>query len=322
MMITGSVQYKNQRLYMVINLQDNTTGRRKPKWIATGLPAKGNKRKAEQMLQAELKKYEGVSVSSVNVTFSDYCVKWLENKKIDIEEDTFVTYSNQVRRIIDYFQPKKTLLNELKPLQIRDFYLYLAKNGNLKTGKPLSARFIKDIAQRTRTILQDAVQMELLKTNPAQGIKPPKPLDHDRCQDDDDVYMDREDLRIFFAQVKDEPLYELFLATVFGGFRREEVGGLNWPRVDFEARTITVVETRCGQEERNIRNPVQKIRRHIGCTRWGITSIPCLTKLKRNNRKIKDCLAPNMHKIVEKYLRGRTGVRSVWIILRSGLRIL
>ena len=251
MMITGSVQCKNQRLYMVINLQDNTTGRRKPKWIATGLPAKGNKRKAEQMLQAELTKYEGISVSSVYVTFSDYCVKWLENKKIDIEEDTFVTYSNQVRRIIDYFQPKKTLLNELKPLQIRDFYLYLAKNGNLKTGKPLSARFIKDIAQRTRTILQDAVQMELLKTNPAQGLKPPNPLNHDRCQDDDDVYMDREDLKIFFEKVEDEPLYELFLATVFCGFRREEVGGLNWPRIDFDARTITVVETkvRAGRKE-------------------------------------------------------------------------
>ena len=45
--MTGSLQIKNDKFYMVLNSTEN--GKRKQKWISTGLPVKGNKRKAEQM---------------------------------------------------------------------------------------------------------------------------------------------------------------------------------------------------------------------------------------------------------------------------------
>ena len=46
MKTTGSVQEKNGRFYFVINLYD-ANGKRKIKWISTGLTVRGNKRKAE-----------------------------------------------------------------------------------------------------------------------------------------------------------------------------------------------------------------------------------------------------------------------------------
>ena len=42
--MTGSLQVKNGKYYMVLNSTEN--GKRKQKWIYTGLSAKGNKRKA------------------------------------------------------------------------------------------------------------------------------------------------------------------------------------------------------------------------------------------------------------------------------------
>ena len=45
--MTGSLQIKNGKYYMVLNSTKN--GKRKQRWIATGLPEKGNKRRAEQM---------------------------------------------------------------------------------------------------------------------------------------------------------------------------------------------------------------------------------------------------------------------------------
>ena len=45
MKTTGSVQEKNGRFYFVINLYD-AHGKRKIKWISTGLTVRGNKRKA------------------------------------------------------------------------------------------------------------------------------------------------------------------------------------------------------------------------------------------------------------------------------------
>jgi len=54
--MTGSLQEKNGKFYMVLNTQEN--GKRKQKWIATGLPVKGNKRRAEQLLRETLQAYE------------------------------------------------------------------------------------------------------------------------------------------------------------------------------------------------------------------------------------------------------------------------
>lgn len=50
-------QEKNGRFYFVINLYD-ANGKRKIKWISTGLIVRGNKRKAESMLREVLLHYD------------------------------------------------------------------------------------------------------------------------------------------------------------------------------------------------------------------------------------------------------------------------
>ena len=45
--MTGSLQIKKDKFYMVLNLTQN--GKRRQKWISTGYTVKGNKKKAEQM---------------------------------------------------------------------------------------------------------------------------------------------------------------------------------------------------------------------------------------------------------------------------------
>lgn len=57
MKTTGSVQEKNGRFYFVLNLYD-ANGKRKTKWISTGLTVRGNKRKAEAMLHEVLLRYD------------------------------------------------------------------------------------------------------------------------------------------------------------------------------------------------------------------------------------------------------------------------
>ena len=44
--MTGSLQIKNNKYYIVLN--DYVNGKRKQKWVKTELPIKGNKRKAER----------------------------------------------------------------------------------------------------------------------------------------------------------------------------------------------------------------------------------------------------------------------------------
>ena len=54
--MNGCLQVKNGKYYIVLSYMEN--GKRKRPWIATGLPEKGNKRKAEQMLREKLHEYE------------------------------------------------------------------------------------------------------------------------------------------------------------------------------------------------------------------------------------------------------------------------
>ena len=52
--MTGSIQEKNGKYYTVLNIKDKN-GKYKKKWQTTGLPVKGNKRKAEQILRRRIR---------------------------------------------------------------------------------------------------------------------------------------------------------------------------------------------------------------------------------------------------------------------------
>ena len=55
--MTGSIQEKNGKYYTVLNIKDKN-GKYKKKWQTTGLPVKGNKRKAEQILRRRIAEYD------------------------------------------------------------------------------------------------------------------------------------------------------------------------------------------------------------------------------------------------------------------------
>ena len=48
-MVSGTLALKNGYYYAVLSYRD-ATGKRHQKWVSTGLPQKGNKRRAEQEL--------------------------------------------------------------------------------------------------------------------------------------------------------------------------------------------------------------------------------------------------------------------------------
>ena len=78
--MTGSLQIKNGKYYIIINLKED--GKRKQKWIATGLDVKSNKRKAEQMLRETLVECErNPRLPASDILFSDYIRAWLQAQR-------------------------------------------------------------------------------------------------------------------------------------------------------------------------------------------------------------------------------------------------
>lgn len=101
--MTGSLQTKNGKFYMVLNGTEN--GKRKQYWKSTGLTVKGNKRKAEQMLYDMLSAAEQKAASPRSDMSVSDCVRlWLEKIQRRVDEVTYQGYELTARlHVLPYF---------------------------------------------------------------------------------------------------------------------------------------------------------------------------------------------------------------------------
>ena len=136
-MIAGHLQIKNDNYYMVLNYTDANGKRRQP-WIPTGLPAKGNKRRAEKLLLDTRKSFVPPVVSKENedissdMLFADYMELWLEIIRSSVEKTTFSSYAQMVKgKIAPYFRNTGLTLDGIQAKHIQSFYLH-----ELKTVSP------------------------------------------------------------------------------------------------------------------------------------------------------------------------------------------
>ena len=235
--MTGSLQIKSGKFYMVLNIQEN--GKRKMKWISTGLAVKGNKRKAEQMLRETLQTYEIEQRGpKCDMPYSDYVQKWLEYIHRKVDEVTYQGYELLAQRqIIPWFQEKSTKLDEVSLPLLQEYIDEKATKGRAdgKGGlSPRSLRLHKNILYQSLT---EAVKDGLIASNPCQHVILPKNVRYESH------FYTVEQLNQFFEAIRDEPLYPLLKITAIYGLRRSEVLGLKWDSIDFGAGTMTIRHT-------------------------------------------------------------------------------
>lgn len=235
--MTGSLQIKNGKYYMVLNSTEN--GKRKQKWLSTGLPEKGNKRKAEQMLRETLRQHElqnGIVKS--DVLFADYIRLWLADAKRKVDPVTYQGYEVLTNsQILPYFLQSSVKLQDITA-DILQTYIDEKQTYGRMDGKgglsPSSIRRHKNILNQT---LNKAVKEKLLLSNPCQFLDLPKT---ERYQSS---YYSAAQLQRLFEAIRDEPLYPLVRITAMYGLRRSELLGLKWDSIDFDGNRLTIRHT-------------------------------------------------------------------------------
>lgn len=120
-------------------------------------------------------------------------------------------------------------LSELTPLDCVEFLSELKK-------KNLASSSVKVIYTLFKTALQTALQWELISSNPAAKIKPPKAVPKNK------TFWTVEQTKQFISysqanSIKWEPLFLLLLST---GLRISEALGLEWSDIDFNRKTLKV----------------------------------------------------------------------------------
>lgn len=227
-MVAGHLHEKNGYYYIILNLTDSA-GKRKPKWISTGLTIKGNKKRAEQMLMEERRKYANAKTGD-DVLFADFMEQWLEIVKSTVSIPTYSSYVNAVKSIIaPYFRKKKILLRDLQAHDIQMFY-----QEQLQRVK---ASAVIHYHANIHKALKYAVKNDMIPSNPADKVERPK---QDKFYGN---FYDRDELNKLFEAVTGTKLELPVLLGAFYGLRRSEIVGLKWSAIDFEQNTITISHT-------------------------------------------------------------------------------
>ena len=228
-MVSGHLSEKKGHYYAVITYKDGL-GNRKTKWIATGLPVKGNKKRAEAFLNEQKLKYEEIDSSPEEILFADYMEEWLEIVKTSIATVTYSSYSMMVKKTIaPYFRKRKIKLVDLTAKNIQDFYLSELKRVSANTVIHYHANIHK--------ALKYAVKLDLIPTNPADKIERPRKGSFKGS------FYDTEEMKLLLEAVKGTKFEIPVMLAAFYGLRRSEVLGLKWDAVDFDKNTITIKHT-------------------------------------------------------------------------------
>lgn len=171
-MVSGHLQVKKGYYYAVLSYYDSKN-KRHVKYISTGLPEKGNKRKAEAELVKISNAFEPpaeIGELCSNMLFADYLLGWLEIVKVRVKPTTFGSYESMVKQSVEpYFRNKPITLKDLEARHNQQFY-----SEKLRTVKPNSVIHYHAVIHQA---LKYAMKTDLVAQNVAVKVDRPKKND-------------------------------------------------------------------------------------------------------------------------------------------------
>jgi integrase len=169
---------------------------------------------------------EGGVVEESEMLLRDFVTDWLETTKPSLRENTFESYrTNMNTWVLPRIGGLKLIA--FTPSKIQRFYNELTKKG-------LSPRTVRYVHSTLHGALDHAVTLRLIRRNPTNGLKLPKP------QQREIVAMSEEDVQAFLEEGRDDRLLPYYVAALTTGARPSELLGLRWKCVDLESGLIRI----------------------------------------------------------------------------------
>ena len=273
-MVSGTLALKNGYYYAVLSYRD-AAGKRHQKWVSTGLPQKGNKRRAEQELiriRSEFEIPPAAGELNSNMLFADYLDQWLEIVRARIKPATFGSYQGMVKSTIGpYFRKKELTLKELEARHIQQFY-----TEKLKTVTPNSVIHYHAVIYQA---LKYAMKTDMVPQNVAMKV------DRPRKNSFQPTFLDAEQMQKLFEIVKGTRLELPVLVAAFYGLRRGEVLGLKWDAIDFNRGTLTIKRT---VTEATIDGAMKIIEQDSAKTKSSLRTLPLVGSFRDYFQKVKE----------------------------------
>ena len=147
---------------------------------------------------------------------------------------TIAYYKNIAKVITDYF--KGCILQEISPIQIQKYLVYLQTDYKTPQGKPLAPKSVRHHYGTLTNIFGYADKQELIAKNPMTRVDAPK-----KVKKAVDALTPEQATRFFETlpgcDLDFRCMLHLFITT---GIRRGECMGIKWRDVDFKNGTVTI----------------------------------------------------------------------------------
>ena len=190
----------------------------------------------------------GMVIEGRALKFSEFVEIWKRDYGLkELAPSTYERYLGMLNsRILPYFG--HFYINKIKPTDIMLFYDQLSKdtqiirkkdNNGKKTIRPLSSKTILEHHRLLRAMLHRAVYWQMIVTNPAERVQPPKTMKPKRKYYDDD--QSKLLLSNLMELGENQIKYKVaIILTIFTGFRLGELMGLEWSDINFRDGIVSV----------------------------------------------------------------------------------
>lgn len=275
--ITGSISARGTNYYhMIFNAGYLPDGKRNRASESTGLPLKGNQRKATSMMLAKLadlteartntcvtglkdllellKSYQltdilkqekdecksqeksAVESEEQNKAFSEVVDKFLRYHATRVKGNTILKYRYAAQHIKTYFAGKK--MKDVTAQDIAEYFTLKSEGDHLNKVKPLSAATLAD----HRSVISMSCKyarriLKIIKDNPSEEVLSPKVV----VSTPD--YFREDELNLAFEKIMGEPIAPAVILAGAFGLRRQEAVGVRWNSIDLENNTVTIRHT-------------------------------------------------------------------------------
>ncbi|WP_337669580.1 site-specific integrase [Ruminococcus bicirculans (ex Wegman et al. 2014)] len=191
------------------------------------------------------------------VKFETFAEQWFEEyAKVNLRPTSYARMKQLTKRVYPAIGHKR--LDKITARDIQKFVTDMLVNGkNMNTGKPLSRKTAVHHLSFISDVFSYAVRMGMLCDNPCRRVFVPK-----QEQEEKQIYT-IEQVKILYENLKSEPMkYQVYLLlSVYSGYRRSEMLGLEWKDIDFEHDLIHVRRTSQYTSEKGIYTDTTKIRK-------------------------------------------------------------